>query len=123
MKSLMASSNVPFGAPADEAGQAAKEEERSAPTWWNSYADITNMRYYIDWLMTPNLIYIDRNTLDLSQGNPVLKLKPQDPNLVSNVNCDFQAVNGETISCFGGDDDTSSSSSPSSNSGNFRGRK
>jgi len=77
IKSLIASTNVPFGAP---------YQGGVYPTWWESFVDSTNKVYYFGWLETPNIIWTDISKINeigaFEEGQPNLRLKPQDPNLL-----------------------------------------
>ncbi|KAL3913943.1 MAG: hypothetical protein SGARI_000390 [Bacillariaceae sp.] len=95
MKSLMASSAVPRGAPGSETGSGSDND--SYPTIWTSYTDLSNKRYYFDWLSTLNTIWIDIEDANLEEGSPVLKIHPQEESLVGNIYCDFTTLDGESI--------------------------
>ncbi|WP_460805002.1 linear amide C-N hydrolase [Microbulbifer agarilyticus] len=43
-----------------------------SPTQWQSVSDLTNKRYYFEFARLPNVVWIDMDKLDLSEGAPVL---------------------------------------------------
>lgn len=95
MMSIISSTNVPFGAP---------YQGGVYPTWWTSFTDNTDRVYYFNWLTTPNTIWVELEEADaihaFDEGEPYLKLKPQDPSLVGHVLCDFITADGETLKGF-----------------------
>eukprot|EP00984_Skeletonema_dohrnii_P001885 scaffold628_cov88-Skeletonema_dohrnii-CCMP3373.AAC.3 len=90
IKSLIASTNVPFGAP---------YQGGVYPTWWENFVDSTNKVHYFGWLETPNIIWTDFSKINeigaFEEGQPNLRLKPQDPKLVGDVVCEFKTEDGK----------------------------
>ena len=81
--SLIMNAAVPFGAPYGDGVY---------PTWWTSATDVTNKVYYFNWVKNPNIIWIELNKLDFSEGKPVLVLNPRNPSLVGDVSRSFEPV-------------------------------
>jgi penicillin V acylase-like amidase (Ntn superfamily) len=75
--------SVPFGAPNRAPGSLYNTEYRTA-------VDLTNLRYYFELTNSPSLIWMDLSKFDLSDGNPVLLLNPDDINLVGDVTKSFK---------------------------------
>ena len=61
--------------------------------------DSTNKAYYFGWLETPNIVWTTMEDLQkkgiIEEGQPNLRLKPQDPELVGDVTCDFRTAEGK----------------------------
>ena len=70
--------------------------------------DVTNSVYYFNWLETPNIIWVDIANVDFDSLDTYYYLRPQDPELVADVKCDFHDENGAKL-CT--EDKTSSSAS------------
>lgn len=79
--SVIRTAMVPFGA-VDTSGN---ETEDAWATRWVSVADLTNKTFYFNTTITPNIIWLDLNKLDFSEGKPVLSLDPNDMSLVGDV--------------------------------------
>lgn len=69
--------SVPFGAPYHDFG-IYNTEYRSA-------ADLTNRRYFFELTNNPSVIWVDLASMDLSEGQPVRILDPNDITLAGNV--------------------------------------
>jgi len=142
IKSLIASTNVPFGAPAPvsyhrriaiflpllrlsqpllslsdsikagftrHGGRALLiapiSESRNAAECVRSYLRCANtfslhhQGLLFGWLKTPNIIWTDISKINeigaFEEGQPNLRLKPQDPKLVGDVVCDFKTADGK----------------------------
>ncbi|EJK48735.1 hypothetical protein THAOC_32445 [Thalassiosira oceanica] len=80
VRSLISTTNVPFGAPYGGGVY---------PTWWTSFSDVTDKVYFFDWHYTPNMIWIDLNAIPWESVPGTLKLLPQDVTLEGNALCDF----------------------------------
>ncbi len=64
---------VPYGAPDNRFD--------TYPTWWASATDLTNRVYYFQSTRAPNVVWLELDALDFSEGAPVLSLDPRDPSL------------------------------------------
>lgn len=55
--------------------------------------------YYFGWLETPNIIWTDISKINeigaFEEGQPNLRLKPQDSKLVGDVVCEFKTEDGK----------------------------
>ena len=84
MRSIIGTAAAPLGAPADD-----EPELGVYPTWWTSLTDYTARIYYWGWVMNPNFIWVDMNTLlvsgKLEEGSPTLQLNPRNLSLVGDV--------------------------------------
>ena len=79
--SVIRTAAVPFGA-VDHSGNKVED---AWPTRWISLADLNNKIYYFNSTTTPNIIWLDFNNLNFSQGEPVLVLDPNALTLVGEV--------------------------------------
>lgn len=86
--SVIRTAMVPFGA-VDTSGN---KTEDAWPTRWVSVADLTNLTYYFNSTTTPNIIWLNLNQLDFSEGKPILSLDPNDIHLVGDVKRQLQTV-------------------------------
>jgi len=77
---LNSATNVPFGAPYGGGVY---------PTWWVSVADVTTSIYYFNWLLTPNLIWVDLSHVDFETIDTYYSVRPQNPDLVGDVTCEM----------------------------------
>ena len=59
------------------------------PTWWVSVADVTTSIYYFNWLLTPNLIWVDLSHVDFETIDTYYSVRPQNPDLVGDVTCEM----------------------------------
>lgn len=84
--SVMRTAMVPFGA-IDSSGN---QTEDAWPTRWVSIADLTNKTYYFSSTVTPNIIWLDLKTFDLSEGKSILALDPNAINLVGDIKQQLQ---------------------------------
>jgi choloylglycine hydrolase len=64
---------VPYGAPDNRFD--------TYPTWWTSVTDLTSRVYYFQSSRAPNVVWLELDELDFSEGAPVLALDPRDPAL------------------------------------------
>ncbi|KAL7454871.1 hypothetical protein ACHAWC_009083 [Mediolabrus comicus] len=98
VRSLIGTTNVPFGAPYGGGVY---------PTWWASFINPKDQIYYFDWAFTPNMVWVDLNEVAWDELNgQSIKLHPQDIELVGNVLCNFVTLDGEDPElgvCTGGD--------------------
>lgn len=78
---VMRTAMVPFGA-LDTSGN--KTEDAWA-TRWVSVADVTNKIYYFNSTSAPNIIWVDLNAIDFSEGAPVLSIDPTDIKLGGDI--------------------------------------
>lgn len=85
--SVMRTAMVPFGA-VDTSGN---KTEDAWPTRWVSVADLTHKTYYFSSTTTTNIIWLELDKLDFSEGKPVLSLDPNDLRLVGDVKTQLQA--------------------------------
>ncbi|MCC6854562.1 MAG: linear amide C-N hydrolase [Microbacteriaceae bacterium] len=87
--SVVRNASVPYGV-------NDPEHPNIAATRWRVLADLTHRRYFFDSTTAPNLLWVDLDDLDLSEGAPVLKL-----DLLSSVdrvgNQSSEFVAGETF--------------------------
>ncbi|MGK7928490.1 MAG: linear amide C-N hydrolase [Spirulina sp.] len=75
---------VPFGAP-----YGGRAGESVYPTWWLSAIDFDNRIYYFNWVQSPNIIWVELDNLDLSEGSGVRQVDPKDPSLTGDVSSFF----------------------------------
>lgn len=68
---------IPYGAP--------DNHFPSYPTWWLSASDLTNRVFYFQSTRSPNVIWLELDTLDFSEGAPTLWLDPRNDLLVGDV--------------------------------------
>ncbi|MGB9632343.1 MAG: linear amide C-N hydrolase [Chloroflexaceae bacterium] len=76
--------SVPFDAPYKEVGSVYNTEYRTV-------CDLTHRRYYFELADSPNVIWADLDSFDLSPGTPAMVLDPDDINLAGNVSEAFTA--------------------------------
>ncbi len=74
--------SVPLDAPYKEAGSVYSTEYRTV-------CDLTHRRYYFELADSPNVIWVDLDSFDLSPGASVMMLDPDDINLSGNVSASF----------------------------------
>lgn len=79
--SVMRTVMVPFGA-VDTSGN--KTEDAWA-TRWVSVADMNNKIYYFNSTTTPNIIWIDLNKVNFSEGSPTLTIDPNNIHLEGDI--------------------------------------
>ena len=75
---------VPYGAPYDDFS--------TYPTWWMTVSDVTHRVYYFESTLSPNVIWVELENVDLAEGAPVMKLNPRNPALVGEVSRGFAAA-------------------------------
>jgi choloylglycine hydrolase len=75
--SLGRNAAVPAGAPYDDFSVY--------PTWWISATDVTNRTYYFQPTTSPNLIWLELDSLDLAEGAAVRCIDPYRLDLVGDV--------------------------------------
>jgi penicillin V acylase-like amidase (Ntn superfamily) len=80
--SVMRNVSVPFGAPYGEFGIYNTE--------YRTVADLTNGRYFFELATTPNLVWAELGRFNLSDGQPVRTLDPDDINLYGEVSDKFE---------------------------------
>lgn len=68
---------VPPGAPYDDFAVY--------PTWWISAVDVTNRIYHFQVTTSPNLIWLELDDLDFSEGADVLRIDPNTEGLIGSV--------------------------------------
>lgn len=74
---LARNASVPFGAPYGEFGIYNTE--------YRTVSDVTNRRYFFELTTAPNVIWVEFDQLDVSEGAPVLGLDPDDVSLSGEV--------------------------------------
>jgi choloylglycine hydrolase len=79
--SVMRTAMVPFGA-VDTSGNKTVD---AWPTRWVSVADLTYKTYYFSTTTTPNIIWLDLEKLNFSEGQPILSINPDNINLAGNM--------------------------------------
>lgn len=77
--------SVPFGAPKTKPGSLYNTEYRTA-------MDLTNRRYFFELTTAPNVIWLELDKLNFTQGAPVMMLNPDDINLSGEVSECFAAA-------------------------------
>ncbi|WP_072395765.1 linear amide C-N hydrolase [Hyphomicrobium sp. CS1GBMeth3] len=82
---IMRNVSVPFGAPYKGFG-IYNTEYRTA-------MDLTNTRYFFELTTSPNVVWADLKTFDLSAGAPVKTLNPDNIDLSGDVSAKFQEAN------------------------------
>ncbi len=80
---------IPFGAE-DTSGSAWVD---SWPTRWAAVTDITNLTYYFNSTLTPNIVWVDLKKLDFSSKKDPVAVPLQDLNLVGDISDKFVAKN------------------------------
>jgi penicillin V acylase-like amidase (Ntn superfamily) len=75
--SIMRNVSVPFGAPYGEFGIYNTE--------YRTVADLAGLRYFFELTTSPSLVWADLSRFDLSDGQPVRILDPDDPALCGDV--------------------------------------
>lgn len=83
---------VPFGAP-----YQGRTGASTYPTWWISVTDVTHGTYYFNWAKNPNIVWVELDRLDFSEGKPVMMLDPRNPSLVGDVSRSFTEAKGEAF--------------------------
>ncbi|WP_419421476.1 linear amide C-N hydrolase (plasmid) [Legionella sp. D16C41] len=86
--SVIRTAMVPFGA----IDTSRNKTEDAWPTRWVSVADLTKKTYYFSSTLIPNIIWLNLNTLDFSQGKPSLAINPSQTNLVGNIQKQLQPI-------------------------------
>jgi penicillin V acylase-like amidase (Ntn superfamily) len=89
----MRTAMVPFGA-VDTSGNKTVD---AWPTRWISVADLTYKTFYFSSTITPNIIWLDLNKLDFSEGKPTLSIDPNDMSLVGNVQKELTVVKPQPL--------------------------
>jgi choloylglycine hydrolase len=82
---------VPFGAPYLGRGGEISEY----PTWWLSVTDLEKKRYYFNWTKSPNIVWVDLEKIDFSEGTGKRTLDPKEPGHVGNVSRSFKRLADE----------------------------
>lgn len=77
---------VPPGAPYDDVGVY--------PTWWTAAADLDARTFYFWGRLSPSVIWVDMERLDLTEGTPIRRLDPEDPTLQGDVTDAFHTSAG-----------------------------
>ena len=75
--SVLRNVSVPYGAPYDEFGVY--------DTQYRTMADLTNMRYFFEYASLPNVVWVDVDQLDFTEGSGVRTLDPDDLSLTGDV--------------------------------------
>ena len=79
---------VPFGAPyLGRGGELA-----TYPTWWLSVSDLETRRYYFNWTKSANIVWVNLDEIDFSEGSGKRVVDPKDPALVGNISGSFERV-------------------------------
>jgi len=82
--SVMRNTSQPFGI-------ADPDRPNIAPTLWRTVSDLTSGVYFFESTSDPNIVWIQVGDLDLSVGQPALKLDlNNEPDLVGDVTLRFQ---------------------------------
>jgi choloylglycine hydrolase len=68
---------IPYGAP--------DNRFETYPTWWMAAADLTGRVFYFESTRSPNVCWLELDSLDLAEGAEVLTLDPRDPELAGDV--------------------------------------
>jgi penicillin V acylase-like amidase (Ntn superfamily) len=69
--------SIPFGAPDNRFD--------TYPTWWLSATDLTNRVFFFQSTRTPNVVWLELDSLELGAGAEVRSVDPLDVTLVGNV--------------------------------------
>ena len=83
---------VPFGAP-----YGGRAGEGVYPTWWMSATDFKNRIFYFNWAQNPNIVWVDLDDIDFSEGTSVRMADPKNPALVGNIAGSFTPVKKENM--------------------------
>lgn len=71
-------------------GIADAEHPNIAPTYWRSVADSTTKVYYFESTLSPNIVWVNLNSLDLSPGSGIRAVSVEgDYSVIGNVNADL----------------------------------
>lgn len=71
-------------------GVGDAEHPNLAPTYWRSVADSTNKIYYFESTLSPNIVWVNLNSLDLSPGSGIRAVSVEgDYSVIGNVNADL----------------------------------
>jgi penicillin V acylase-like amidase (Ntn superfamily) len=84
MLSIMRNVSVPFGAPYDEFGIYNTE--------YRTVIDLTHRRYFFELATTPNVVWAELDRFDLTAGEPVRILDPDDIGLSGDVSDMFKSA-------------------------------
>lgn len=76
--------SVPFGAPYKDFGIYNTE--------YRTVGNLSNRRYFFELSTSPNVVWADLDTFDLTEGAPVMVLDPDDIDLSGNVSDRFTAL-------------------------------
>jgi penicillin V acylase-like amidase (Ntn superfamily) len=82
MMSLVYSVSVPFGAP--YVGLST-----TYPTWWRDVMDLSTRRIYFNYALSPNVVWVNLDSLNFEEGRPSKRLNALDPALVGDVSNRF----------------------------------
>ena len=80
---IMRNVSVPFGAPYADFGVYNTE--------YRTVTDLTNRMYFFELTTSPNVIWVNMDGLDLTEGGPALAIDPYDDTLVGDVTDRFAA--------------------------------
>jgi len=82
--SVMRNVSVPWG-------QTDADHPNLAPTYWRTVLDQSNLRYYFESTLSPNILWVDMTSLDFSPESGIRNLKVEgNDDLIGNVNKAFQ---------------------------------
>ncbi len=87
MFSLIRNVAVPFGAP-----YRGRTDAATYPTWWASVTDLENRVFYFNWVKNPNIVWVDLNQIDFSEGSGIRVADPKDPARVGDISRSFRLV-------------------------------
>lgn len=73
--------------------QVPFDADEYGPTYYTSVTDLTNKVFYFDWTQTPNIVWVELDNLDFSEGQPIKEINPRNPNLVGEISRAFEPVN------------------------------
>ena len=82
--SVMRNVSVPWGRP-DE------QHPNIAPTYWRTVMDQTNLRYYFESTLSPNIVWVDLKTIDFSPQSAIRRLLVEgNDEIIGYINLSFE---------------------------------
>ncbi len=89
--SVMRNVSVPWGEP-------DKDHPNLAPTYWRTVIDQSNLRYYFESTLSPNILWVDMTTIDFSPESGIRNVLVEgNDDLIGNINKSFQAAKNITF--------------------------
>ena len=74
-------------------GVAEPDEPNTAPTLWRTVTDLTNLVYFFESSLSPNLVWVELNDLDFAERTPARRLDlTKNPDRVGDTTKQFEEV-------------------------------